>query len=342
MNTSKGIFGFVLFAVVLAGFVWLVDIRGIQTLMRQHRAESFPETEGQILGSKVVSRTGSKGRVYYHPSFVYTYEINDQRYRGWRYRYDGYPSDNLLVGQIVHAHPVGSTVKVYYNPTDPADACLSPMVVAQDVSMLFLFMPLTVMFLFLCAKAGAEINWPGLGKPVAGRVKIIRERMKTHVRLPRYPPSLLGGITAGALSLIAGLVIQLERGIAPIPASMLALGFIFVGGAAVYVGQYLRLATGRQDLIIDEGAQTFELPLTYKRRERRPLPFSEIKAVALEKVAHRGRYGVTYTYAPTLQMRDGSSEQLTDLSQNRAESFAAWLREKFGVPAQELWGVEMQ
>ena len=340
MNSSKSIFGFILLAVILAAFVWLVDVGGIQILMRQHRAESFPETEGQILGSKVVSRTGSKGRVYYHPAFVYTYEVNDHRYRGWRYRYDGYPSDNLSVGQIVHAHPVGSTVRVYYNPADPADACLSPMVVAKDVSLLFLYLPIFIMLLLFCVKTGAEINWPGLGKPVAGRVKIIRQRMKTHVRLPRYQPSLLGGITAGALSLIAGLVIQLERGTAPIPASMLALGFIFVGGAAVYVGQYLRLATGRQDLIIDEGAQTFELPLTYKRRERRPLPFSEIKAVTLEKVAHRGRYGVTYTYAPTLQMRDGSSEQLTDLSQNRAEPFAAWLREKFGVPAQALSGVE--
>ena len=103
----------------------------------------------------------------------------------------------------------------------------------------------------------------------------------------------------------------------------------------------MRLNSGIQDLIIDEGSRTIQLPLTFKRRQRPVLPFSDVKAVTLEKISHRGRYGVTYTYAPTFEMQDGSTEKLADLGLNRAELFATWLREKLAVPARESPSMDM-
>jgi hypothetical protein len=340
MNSAKNIFGLILVGAIMALFVWLFDIRGIQTLIRQHRAESFPDTEGTILGAQIVTHTGSKGRIYYHPAFVYSYEVNGRSYRAGRYRYDGYPSDSASVRQIVNSHPVSSTVPVYYNPADPTDTCLAPKVVAHDVSPLFLMTPLTLIFLPVFYKAGRDINWPWQGRRVAGGVKIIRKMMKTHVRLPKYLPSLLALIAAAILSVIAGIVIQVDPKIEPLPASGAALGIILLGAVAVYCWQFLRLGSGVQDLIIDEGSRTIQLPLTFKRRHRPQLPFSDVKSVILKKIPHRGRYGVTYTYATTLQMQDGSAEKLADLGRNRAELFAAWLREKLGVPAQELTSME--
>jgi hypothetical protein len=38
------------------------------------------------------------------------------------------------------------------------------------------------------------------------------------------------------------------------------------------------------------------------------------------------------SHAPTLQLQDGSAERLTDLNRQRAEAFAAWLREQLGLP----------
>jgi hypothetical protein len=331
MKTWGNVLGFTFLVISFGVCIWFLEVRGIRVLMRQYRAQSFPQTEGTILAGEVIRQTGSKGRVYYHPHFLYSYTINGQGYQGGRYRYDGYPSDEASVSQIVASHPIGSSVEVYYNPDDPADTCLAPLVVAQDVSILFLFTPITLIFLFVLLKAGRELDWPGRITPVAGGVKIITETMTTRVRLPRYQPSWLSLITAGIFSVIAGIVIPLGFKYSPVPAGSFALLIILATCVLVYFWQYWRLASGIQDLVIDEGARTVELPLTYKRRERRPLPFAVIKAVTLEKVAHRGKSGVSYTYAPTLEMRDGSSERLTDLSKNRAEAFASWLREKLGT-----------
>jgi hypothetical protein len=115
-----------------------------------------------------------------------------------------------------------------------------------------------------------------------------------------------------------------------VPAGLFALIITIGAGALVYFRHYRRIASGIQDLVIDESARTVELPLTYKRRERRRLAFSDIEAVSVE----HGRYGVT-TYTPMLRLRDGSSERLTDLDRDRVESFVAWLWEKLGRPVAE-------
>ena len=234
MTSFKNIFGLIVLGIMMVLFVWLGDIRALQTFIHQRRAETFPDTEGTILSSQMTRHTGSKGRVYYHPAFVYTYEVNGQTYRARRYRYDGYPSDSTSVRQIVNSHPAGSTVRVYYNPADPADTCLAPKVVSQDVAMLFLFTPLSLIFLPAFIKVGRDLNWPWQGRPVAGGVKITRQLMKTHVRLPRYQPGLLAAIATAVLSLIAGLVIQFDRAIEPMAAGAAALVIMVMGGAAIY------------------------------------------------------------------------------------------------------------
>jgi hypothetical protein len=154
--------------------------------------------------------------------------------------------------------------------------------------------------------------------------------------LVRYQPGWLGLGTTCVLSLIAGFVIPFAGASAPIPAGLFAFIITIGAGALAYYWQHRRIASGIQDLVIAESARTLELPLTRKRRERRLLAFSDIKAVTVEKVAHQGQYGVTFTYAPTLQLRDGSSEPLIDFDRDKAESFAAWLREKLGIQSPEI------
>jgi hypothetical protein len=157
---------------------------------------------------------------------------------------------------------------------------------------------------------------------------IITEKMITRVRLPCIQPSSLALSTICILSVIASVVIAFTCASAPVPAGLLALLITMGTGTVVYFRHHRKLASGIQDLVIDENARRFELPLTHKRRQRRPLPFSEIKAVGMEREA----IGVTYKYAPTLFLRDGSSERLTYLDRDRAEPFIAWLWEKLGKP----------
>jgi len=319
----------ILFCILAGVFiaVWFFYVPSVPDLIRQYRAQSFPKTEGRVLSVGIVSQKTSKGGIYYHPTFLYKYEIDGKSYKGLRYRYVDYLLDYDSVNRIVTSHPAGSAVEVYYNPANPAEAVLSPLVDVQDASQMLLASPFLYVSLFFLLKFGREIDWPGRVKPGAGGVKIITEKLTTRVRLPCFQPGSLGLSTTCILSIIAGFVIPFTGASSPVPAGLFALSITIGAGALVYFRQYRRIASGIQDLVIDESARTVELPLTCKRCKRRRLAFSDIKAVGLE----HGRYGVT-TYAPTLLLREGSSERLTDLDRESAESFVAWLWEKLGRP----------
>jgi Protein of unknown function (DUF3592) len=322
------------FAVILTGglfafMFWLFTVHGVEVLWQQHLAESFPHTPGQVLSSEVTITHGSKGSIHYHVSIAYSYIVNGMEYRGGRYRYDGHPGNQNEANAVVSAHPAGSAIDVFYDPQDPADSVLSPMVDAQDVYILFLLTPLTFAILWVFANAVQQLNWGGT--QVAGGVKLISEMMVTRARLPQFQPQTPGLLALSGLSLLAGIL--MATGVLsgpPLTTGGWLLPCVLLGGAAAYGWQYWKIHSGRQDLVIDESSRTILLPLTYKRRAQTPVSFSEIQAVALKKVRHQTKSGVYYTYMVTLEMKDGSAQNLVNMNQARAEAFAAWLKEKFG------------
>ncbi|HEY3761099.1 MAG TPA: DUF3592 domain-containing protein [Verrucomicrobiae bacterium] len=319
----------IIMGAVFIGMVWLFCVRNVEVLWRQHQAESFSHTPGQVESSEVTITHGSKGSIHYHVYITYSYLVNGHGYRGGCYRYDGHPGDANEVRGVVAAHPAGSVVEVYYNPQDPAESVLSPLVDARDIYDLFLFTPLSLFMLWVMANAAQNAGWGGSSE--AGGVKVITEMMVTRVRLPRFGPFLLGLPVLCGLSFIGGIL--MATGVLtgpPLTMGGWLLLCVVLGGAAAYGWQFSRIHSGSQDLVIDEGVQTILLPLTYKRRTQSPVSFSEIQAVALKKIRHQNRSGVSYTYMVTLQMKDGSLQNLINLNQARAESFALWLKQKFG------------
>jgi hypothetical protein len=333
MKKTGQIFVLILFTALAAMCGWLV-IHYIESLARQSRAESFAETEGKILSATVTTTTGSRGRTYYHPHLLYTYEVSGQSYQGKVYRYDNYPADRNKANQIVASHPAGSAIKVYYDPGNPADAVLSPRVIALDVSRPFLFAPLFFWMMWTWWSVLVQGN-RRKGISLAGGVKILSRGLVTRVRLPRYSAVGMGLCTAGGISLIAAIVILMARIESPTRAGFISLWMVIIGGGLVYGWQFRKIASGTQDLVIDEDARIVRLPLTYKRKQQQPIPYSEIKAITLVKISHQTKNKVYYTYAPTLRTQGGTPQRLTDLEKGRAESFAKWLREKLGITATE-------
>jgi hypothetical protein len=324
----------VILLVALWAFVfWMIDVHGVEVLLRQHAAESFPSTQGTVLHSGVTITRGSKGSIHYHVSISYQYVVDGQTYMGRRYRYDGHPDNGEIANAVVGSHPAGSMVQVYYNPRDLWDTVLSPAVDAQDVYILFLFTPVSLVLLWVLLNAVQQLDWPGGSTAVAGGVKLISEMRYTRVRLPRYQPLMLGLAALSALSLLAGILMAAGAVSGPpLTAGAESLAGMLFGSGLVYGWYYRQVQSGRQDLVIDEGARTIQLPLTYKRREQSSVPFSEIKQVAMKMVRHKRKGGVYYTYLVTLEMTDGSLQYLINMKLNRAEAFAAWLKEKFSLP----------
>ena len=325
-------FNVILLGAVCAFTFWAFVVREVEVLMRQHLAESFPSIQGEVLSSRVTTTTGSKGSIHYHVSIVYQYVVDGQTYVARRYRYDGHPDNENAANAIVQEHPAGSKVAVFYNPRDPRDTVLSPAVDNEDVYLLFLFAPLTLFLLWTLLNAIQRIDWPGSSPQVAGGIKLISEMRYTRVRLPRYQPLMLGLAALGALSLLAGILMAAGAVSGPpltVGAELLA--GVSLSAGLVYGWQYWKVHSGQQDLVIDEGARTIQLPLTYKRREQPRLQFSEIREVAMEKVRHQRKGDAYYTYLVKLEMKDGSQQDLVNTKLSRAKGFAAWLKEKIGL-----------
>jgi hypothetical protein len=139
-----------------------------------------------------------------------------------------------------------------------------------------------------------------------------------------------GLLTTAGLLFIAGIPIETGLLASPWEAGEASLAVALLGGAGMFGWQYRKVQSGLQDLAIDESAWIVKLPLTYQRRKPLIVPFSEISGVKLDPSPHRNKYGTRYTYMVTIDLKDGTSQKLTDLNQSRANSPGAWLGEKFG------------
>jgi hypothetical protein len=77
------------------------------------------------------------------------------------------------------------------------------------------------------------------------------------------------------------------------------------------------------------------LPETCGRKNRVTSAFAEIENLTLEVIAHQGsKGGVSYSYAPTLWLRDGADggQKPADwLDKMKAEAFTDWLRLRLGL-----------
>lgn len=331
------IFTAILMAVIIAVLSYFVVFNGVRNVLRQHDAELYPHVRGTIISSTVTVTHGSKGHTYYHAHISYRYTVDGVDYTGYRYRYDGHPTDSTSVYAVVNSHPSGSAVDVYYNPANPADVLLSPGVDVADVAFNF-FMASMILFLLLSLLKGMrQADLPWSARKSAGGVKVITDMLVTRLRLPRFSPLSFTLVATCILMLLAAAIIAFGLlSIPPWVAGQWALVIVIIGSVVVYAWQYLDVHSGRRDLVIDEGARTVKLPLTYGRREQTPVSFLQIRSIQLKKVKHQRKGGAYYTYMVTLEMADASQQKLINLSQARAESLGAWLKDKLGVSQQAI------
>jgi hypothetical protein len=322
----KDIVGFLFMLVCFGAFVCYFDLRAARILARQYQSQAYSSVKGEVLSGTVTQWTGSKGTVHYRPSFSYRYQVNGQTYQGRRYRYDGHPSfyKEAEANQVVAAHPNGSEIDVYYNPSNPADAVLSTGLDTADWGIPFTFGAITYLLLSVSIKLGKAIDWPGKASPVAGGVRMIDDRMTIRVRLPRYLAGAMCSSVAVILFLIAGFIIQIVPiNSPPITTGLLTLIGISIVSMTVYFWLRRRVESGSQDLVIDEGAQMIELPLTYWRKQKTTLTFADVQSITVDKVMRRRKPGANSLYFVKLELRNGPPQILTALKLDNAESFAA-------------------
>jgi hypothetical protein len=112
--------------VVIGALVVVLVRRGKQSSAARQEAQTWPSTTGTVLMSTIqVRRTGrSRSEI---PVVVYQYQANGQMYQGNTIRAGDQFGTIRVMGQAqatVARYPAGSTVTVYYNPANPAQAAL--------------------------------------------------------------------------------------------------------------------------------------------------------------------------------------------------------------------------
>lgn len=101
-----------LFATLACYLVW-------KAFHEMDESDRWPVVPGRIVASAVIE----DGEGDPSPAIAYTWTVKGQTYRGDRIRLGAHGS--WEANEICSRHPVGATVDVAYDPTDPSKACLA-------------------------------------------------------------------------------------------------------------------------------------------------------------------------------------------------------------------------
>jgi hypothetical protein len=137
---------------------WLILASGLAVILHQHflkqkarASQSWPTTEGTIYKSEVTVMVFNLFR--YRPEVIYNYTVTDRRYKGKNVclNYDIGTGNMFYAERCCVKYPAGRKVTVYYNPNNPAEACLEQRV---DTPRFFIYITAAIMFFGLCMVLG--------------------------------------------------------------------------------------------------------------------------------------------------------------------------------------------
>jgi Protein of unknown function (DUF3592) len=88
--------------------------------LRSHQCSQWPSVKGEVTESYVDDAHLDMTK----PVLRYRYQVAGQAYVGFRASFSGYGVSRVAMRAVVKPYPKGSTVRVFYNPKNPASAVL--------------------------------------------------------------------------------------------------------------------------------------------------------------------------------------------------------------------------
>jgi len=322
------------FGLVWSGLTLGFDVYWATAVYRQIAALGHPTVDGVVTASKVtVVPSGRRSTTA--PKITYSYQVHNKTYVGDRFRYGQTSSSDGNARRIVDQFPIGRRVTVHYSPDDPSDAVLHAGLDGGDLFLAMFMTPFNAVMLVTWIVAAIAIR-NSRQVPVAGGVQFWDDGFQLRVRLPRFPPWVVGAaILAGGSFLLTFVVGFFAGGFNPsLELMAVVLSLLWLAAFIAYLIAKLRVTSGRADLLIDDLNGAVTLPQTFGRKEPQALTADQLRSVVVDDVVTHSSKGTTsHNYIPTLIWRDLEDaehrEKLSVWSDSaRAEDFAAWLRDR--------------
>ncbi len=152
---------------------------------------------------------------------------------------------------------------------------------------------------------------------------VFDDGMVVRVRLPQVTPVGVALGLAFVIPILAMLVVGLTVGSEPPLHTMIVVWSVVVSLVLLAcLCEWLRILSGRWDLVIDRAAGIVRLPRSQGRKEEIIVPLANVLCVELETVEFRkAKGGSSVSYAPVVLF-------VTADEQPQVERLVIWLREK--------------
>jgi uncharacterized protein DUF3592 len=92
------------------------------------RSTQWPSTSGTVSASVVEETKDLEGDVLHRARISYVYSVAGREFVGSRARFGNwlFISWRWVARRLMRRYPIGSAVRVHYDPSDPADSVLEP------------------------------------------------------------------------------------------------------------------------------------------------------------------------------------------------------------------------
>lgn len=325
--------GLAIFAIIWTTLVLCFDAFVGYGMVKAVLAQSYPETRGEVVHSELERHSGEDGYTY-GADIHFTYEVEGQRFTNEEYAYGAWNnSDSSGARKMLRKYPVGKTVRVYYNPSDPSDAVLERGVQGMHAFMLMFMAPFNVVMLGLWYGAVVMV-WTklfGKDKDKIGGYDLVQEGFQTRLKLGNANPLVMVMVGFGAGCFISIFPIAFLGYTESLTVVGIGLGFATL--CAVFGGywQMKRNITGEGDLVLDRTNMKLVIP-GKGTNSSQELSLMELNTVGVKRISDsdNDQFAPTVTYVDENQIRQ-EIQIVKWQDEDAAHDLADWLRQELGL-----------
>lgn len=114
--------GFGVIAIAIGAVVYLVQFR---QGLRADASKKWPQAPGIVIASALEKSPEHRRR--YIAALQYSYRVAGKDYRASRVFWGGNEGREKHMASVVETYPAGASVRVFYDPKNPAEAVLDPL-----------------------------------------------------------------------------------------------------------------------------------------------------------------------------------------------------------------------